>query len=108
MRAFFNHSRLVLGQLYLPERRFCSMDFLRGVLNGRKSVFKNSEVQRVKVPRYKQLTLEKVMQHCLDKPKILRYLPDFPVTSEAPCDREFLFTVVNTIDSNYFPRSCAR
>ena len=88
----------------MPEQRFCTMDYLRCVLNGRKSCFTNSEARKVKVPRYKQLTSEKVISHCLSNPRILRYLPNLPDSGEPPCDREFLFTIVNTIDPEYFPK----
>ena len=79
------------------------MDYLRCVLNGLKSVFPNSQVRRVKEPRYKQLTLDKVIAFCLEKPRILRYLPNLPDNGEPPCDREFLFAIVNTIEPDYFP-----
>ena len=41
------------GQIYLPERRYCTMEFIRALLNGRKRYFKNEELRKVKVPRYK-------------------------------------------------------
>ena len=79
------------------------MEYLRAVLNGRKLFFTNDYVKRVKVPRYKQLTLQKVLDFCMTKPSILKYLPDFPSNGEAHVDREFLFTIVNTVDKDYFP-----
>ena len=79
------------------------MDYLRCVLNGRKSCFSNSEIRSVKVPRYKQLTLEKVLAHAVSKPRMLRYLPNFPDGGDPPCDRVFLFTIVNTLEPDYFP-----
>ena len=79
------------------------MEYLRGVLNGRKQVFKNDEIRKVCVPRYKELTTEKVLQHCIGQTKILRYLPSFPLNGESPVDREFLFTVVHTVEPDYFP-----
>ena len=87
----------------MPEQRYCTMDYLRCVLNGRKSCFANSQVRKVKVPRYKQLTLEKVLQHCISNSRILQYLPNLPENGEPPCDRDFLFTIVNTIEPDYFP-----
>ena len=65
----------------MPEQRYCSMEYLRGVLNGRKKVFKNEEVRKVRVPRYKELTLDKVLAHCVEKPEILSYLPNLPETN---------------------------
>ena len=87
----------------MPERRYCTMEYLRGVLNGRKKVFKNEEVRKVRVPRYKELTVDKVMTHCVEKSEILSYLPDLPENGEPHVDRDFLFTIVNTVDIGYFP-----
>ena len=79
------------------------MEFLRALMNGRKRYFKNEQARRVNVPRYRQLTLTKVVDHCITKPEILRYIPNFPMGGEPHIDREFLFTIVNTLDPAYFP-----
>ena len=79
------------------------MEFIRALLNGRKSYFKQEQLRRVKVPRYKQLTYTKVMEHCNERPSILRYLPNQRLDGEPTCDREFLLTILNTLDPEYFP-----
>ena len=79
------------------------MEFLRALLNGRKRYFKNDSVRKVNVPRYKQLTLSKVLDHCIAKPELLRYIPNFPMGGEVHVDRDFLFTIVNTLDPQFFP-----
>ena len=79
------------------------MEFIRGVMNGRKSYFKNDALRKVKVPRYKQLTYTRVMDYCNERQNILRYLPNQRLDGEPTCDREFLFTIVNTLEPDYFP-----
>ena len=103
MRNIFPLIFVCTGQIYLPERRYCSMDFIRALLNGHKSYFKQEQLRRVKVPRYKQLTYSKVMEYCSERPSILRYLPQPRLDDEPTCDRDFLFTIINTIDPEYFP-----
>ena len=46
-------SRAFLGQIYLPERRYCTMEYLRAILNGRKRYFKNEQARKVRVPRFR-------------------------------------------------------
>ena len=94
---------LFSGQIYLPERRFCSMEFIRALLNGRKRYFKNDELRKVKVPRYKQLTYQRVIEHCAGKPTVMSYLPNQRLDGEPTCDRDFLFTILNTLEPEYFP-----
>ena len=79
------------------------MEFIRALLNGRKRYFKNDELRKVKVPRYKQLTYTRVMQYCNERENILRYLPHQCLDGEPTCDRDFLFTIVNTLEPDYFP-----
>ena len=93
----------VSGQIYLPERRYCTMEYIRALLNGRKRYFKNDELRKVKVPRYKQLTFTKVLDYCSGKPTMMSYLPNQRLDGEPTCDREFLFTILNTLDPDYFP-----
>ena len=78
------------------------MEFLRALLNGRKRYFRNDSVRKVNVPRYKQLTLSKVLDHCISKPELLRYIPNFPMGGEVHVDRDFLFTIVNILDPKFF------
>ena len=79
------------------------MEFIRALLNGRKRYFKNDELRKVKVPRYKQLTFAKVLDHCAGKPTVMAYLPNQRLDGEPTCDRDFLFTILNTLEPDYFP-----
>ena len=84
------------------------MQFLKQLLNGTKDFFTNNCVRRVSVPRYKSLSLRKVLNDHEDSPDVLKYLPDGLEVEEPPIDREFVFTIVNTLDNSYFPRELRR
>ena len=92
-----------IGQFYLPDKRYCTMQYLRDVLNGSKKAFKMDEVKKVQVPRYKQLALKHVLDHCKTSGECLRYLPDLTDNVEPQVDRDFVFSVLNTLDPDYFP-----
>jgi len=97
-----------LGQIYLPERRYCTLAYLKSLLSGEKSFFKNQEVRPVKVPRYKTLSIKHVLEYAMSRRQISKYLPDQDDKSEPQVDRDFVFTIVNTVDPNYFPSQLAR
>ena len=84
------------------------MEFVKQLLNGKKDYFTQSEVRMMHVPRYKELTLKQVLSFCENKPQILKYLPDGLEGDEPPINRDFLFTIVNTIDQGYFPGQLRR
>ena len=96
---------MYLGQIYLPERRYCTMPFLKAILSGKKKHFLNKDVRRISVPRYKQLSLKKILEHVNTVDSTIScYLPDDIDIEDPQIDREFLFSVVNTVDSGFFPR----
>ena len=89
--------------MYLPEKRYCTLEFLKGLLSGTKSYFKNSEVRPVNVPRYKSLSLKHVLEFAMSRRQISSFLPDQDGDTDHLVDREFVFTIVNTCDPTYFP-----
>ena len=44
------------------------------------------------------------MDHCANFDDMTIYLPDLLESGESHVDREFLFTIVNTLDADYFPK----
>ena len=79
------------------------MEYLRAILNGRKRYFKNEQARKVRVPRFRQLTTAKVLDYVKERPDVMRYLPNFRLDGEPTVDREFMFTVLNTLEPDYFP-----
>ena len=92
----------------MPEKRYFTLASLKGLLSGSKQFFRNAEVRSVNVPRYKSLSLKHVLTFALNVPKIAAYLPDQDSTLEPQVDREFVFTIFNTCDLDYFPSYLAR
>ena len=79
------------------------MAYLRDILSGKKKVYKNSEVRPINVPRFKTLSLKTVFDYAHRYAPINAYLPEQQDVTDPQLDREFLFTVVNSCDSTYFP-----
>ena len=71
-------------------------------------MFRNDEIKPVNVPRFKTLSLKHVFEHAVKHFRMKHYLPDMQDNAEPQIDREFLFTIVNTIDRAYFPRELKR
>ena len=83
------------------------MDFLKDVLRGVKRYFLISQVQFVKVPFCHELTVERVLAQVRAHREIMQYLPDLPEKGTPYVERDFLFTIVNTLDSRYFKAALA-
>ena len=92
----------------MPEKRHCTMQYMKAVLSGEKGVYKNDEVKPINVPRYKGLSLKSVFDHARKTPSMYKYVPEQLDDAEPQLDREFLFTVVNTCDRDYFPSQMRR
>lgn len=92
----------------MPEKRHCTLTYLKAVLSGKKKCFKNAEVKPINVPRFKSLSLKVVFQHAKSNAQMTAYLPEQIKDDEPLLDREFLFTIVNTCDPTYFPRELKR
>ena len=80
----------VIGQLYLMPLKACTLAFIKEILSGERSVFQNHEIVPVNVPRYRELTVEKILEMIKSVPSVLKYLPS-DVDDKIP--RSFLFNV---------------
>jgi hypothetical protein len=45
-----------------------------------------------------ELTVERILHRVKDHKEIMRYLPDLPDKGKKYIERDFLFTIVNTLD----------
>lgn len=78
------------------------MFYLKDLLSGLTLYFCNNEISPVNVPRYPELTIKAVTPYAMNHPKIKKYLPDLH-TENPQIDRHFLFTIINTIEPEFFP-----
>lgn len=69
------------------------------ILKGTKKAFKNCEICHVNVPYKNKITIKLVLEKISHLPAILKYLPDKP---QIHVTREYLFSIVNTLDQSFF------
>ena len=48
------------GQLYLPPINDCPLEFIHAIINGKKKVFKNSELNIIDVPNFEELSAKNI------------------------------------------------
>ncbi len=85
--------------MWLPPRRLCVLGFLTDIMQGKKKVFKNSEISVYKTDDH-FITIQLVLDQVKSSADVLAYLPDNPETYAR--DRDYLLSLVNTIDPKFF------
>jgi len=82
----------------------CTLEFMGQILRRQKYAFQVFEVCPVLVrPSVKKiLTIDLLLQKIKGNAHFESYLPDRP---KSYVTREFLYTIVNTIDSSFFARA---
>ena len=78
------------------------MEFIKDVLSGKKSFFLQKDIRMMKIPKCPEITVDRVLQQVRGIKEIMKYLPDIPLVGKHYIEREFLFSVVNTVDPDYF------
>ena len=80
----------------------CSHQFLLEVVNNKKKVMNIKDLDRRNVRGADKLSVNKVIEHAVNHiPSLGSYLPQNPLRH---CTREFLFTLIHSLDCNYLPR----
>merc|ERR1711935_658716 len=76
------------GGYLLPDRKFITHEFVRGVLNGSKKLIKQKDVKNLFIPpRVKQISTERMWKAYKVDPQFEQY---FPNSKKCP-DRHFFF-----------------
>ena len=75
-------------------------DFLKLVLSGRKKLLKLSEVKRVHVPFYDELSVAHMMKDMANDAMFMMYLPD-KLPKGRNCDRTYFFDILNTVHEQF-------
>ena len=81
-------------------------DFLRAVLAYKKKLLKLTDVKFICVPKYEELSVKNLFPHLQKDPIFMMYLPDKYPKGHPP-DREYLFNVLNTLNSEYMSKVIA-
>ena len=90
---------------HLPSYRRCPSSFLKGLLNGTKSVskeylylghaFKLYEIEKQHIPPFAELGVKKLWNHFKRNKTVCNYMPEYP-EKQIP-EREFFFGVLCTL-----------
>jgi len=90
-------------QLYLPPDYLINRDFLKLVLTGRKKLIPLKDVKYVNVPKYEELSVEKMWPIMKPDAEFMAHFPDtLPKGRNAP--REYFWNVLNTVHELYVQR----
>ena len=60
---------LIVG-LYLPSYDFTKLSFIRAILQDKKKVFKTSELNKINIPRYEELSVKNLYKDVMADPKV--------------------------------------
>ena len=70
------------------------MDYLRGVLQGQKKLFRLNEIKIMdNIPRYPEIDLSNIWENVKQNDKIQLFFPDTYLNQKKPPYRTFLLTV---------------
>ena len=84
------------GQMYLPPINDCPIEFIHGIINGTKKVFKNSELKIIDVPYFEELSAKSIQSQIENKARFTHYLP-YIIYGQKLFNREYLFNVSRLI-----------
>ena len=75
-------------------------DFLRQVLRDDKKLFMATDLKKIYVPKYDELSVKNLWPKLQKNSEFMRYMPDKLPDGRLP-DREYLFNVLNSVRPTY-------
>ena len=87
--------------LYLPSYEATKLAFIRAVLQDKKRLLKTSELNKINIPRYEELSVKNLYQDAMKDPDVSQYLPDLEQNSKKYPEREFFFNVLGSVKPDY-------
>jgi hypothetical protein len=87
-------------KIYLPKEESCPQLFLNAILSGDKQVLPAKRIKPIDAPKFKELSVQKVLEAIKSDTEVMKYIPDEKMSKKTP-DRDFIFDVVNTIRNDY-------
>ena len=90
-----------MQQRHLPEYKRCPVTFLNSILGHTAEVFLNSEVNRLRVPEWPELSIRLVMPVALTVPGLREHLPLEWADRPDKVDRQFFWDVLSTLDHSF-------
>ena len=84
----------------MPDDNVVNKDFLKDVLGGKKMLMKKSQVQKVSVPHYDELSVKSLWPQFSKDKEFTQYFPDkYPVGKGPP--RQYFFDILSTLHPEY-------
>ena len=80
----------------MPPEGLINIKFLRDVFLGKKRLFKDAEVTRVNVARFKELSGKVALEFVLSDPHLRVYLPEH-WSDGKKISREYLWLIIGTM-----------
>ena len=94
----YDYSYIV--QYYLPDDNVVNKDFLKDVLSGKKMLLKKTQVNKIAVPHYDELSVKSLWPQFAKDAEFTLYFPDkYPVGKGPP--RQYFFDILNTLYPEY-------
>ena len=87
-------------EVYVPPYDNVTIYFLKDILARRKAYITVDDVKTMHIPQYKNLSVEKILDFALDKPRIVNYLPDEPDLQKVP--KQWLVNVMAAVLGDAF------
>ena len=87
----------------MPDDNVVNKDFLKDVLGGKKMLMKKSQVQKVSVPHYDELSVKSLWPQFSKDKEFTQYFPDkYPVGKGPP--RQYFFDILIPYIQSIFNR----
>ena len=94
-------NNLTIVRLYLPSYGSTKLAFIRAILQNKKKVLKTTELIKINIPRYEELSVRNLYDDVMKDPDVSQYLPDLEQNSSKLPEREFFFNVLGTVKTEY-------
>ena len=99
--ALKNHRKCVgpkaylvcLVEIFLPTEKVTSLRFMQQLLKGEKQYLVESQVSRIAVPYYPELSVQALIDRVSEDPRISMHLPDCEEKKKP--NKEFVWHVIN-------------
>ena len=90
----------------MPDANVVNKDFLKDVLSGKKQLMKKTDVHKIAVPHYDELSVKALWPDVSKDPEFTCYFPDkYPAGRGPP--RQYFFDILNTLQPQYLKRVLA-
>ena len=90
--------------LYLPSIKATKVSFLRAILCKKKKALKQTNVNRVVVPFYDELSVKNIYPDAINDQLLRDYLPDLEQNSNRIPERLFFFGILGTLKTDYLKK----